>query len=213
MVWLWLWLFSQTRLGPRPIRVWVASARGGESPILVGGAEGGDARASAAKVCTSAARKTAGNPLRARGAKLLSMVGFPCFALSAGRCFGLVVEGIAARRACRGGAGRRQFIASCRLGGDFIPLVREFNKRICYSAMKRQTCSYDTICEAFAIATRCLSLSGPMGSVTKRKCFYRLPGKRRYCQRKCRHIPMHARSDRTWQLTGHQLKDPLCSGS
>src|SRR5258708_31023420 len=47
---------------PPAIRVWVASARGGESPTLVGGAEGGDARASAAKVCTSAARKTAGNP-------------------------------------------------------------------------------------------------------------------------------------------------------
>jgi len=56
---------------PPAIRVWVASARGGESPTLVGGAEGGDARASAAKVCTSAARKTAGNPLHARGAKLL----------------------------------------------------------------------------------------------------------------------------------------------
>src|ERR1700723_1349009 len=61
---------------PPAIRVWVASARGGESPTLVGGAEGGDARASAAKVCTSAARKTAGNPLHARGAKLLS--GFGC---------------------------------------------------------------------------------------------------------------------------------------
>src|ERR1700682_2722136 len=61
---------------PPAIRVWVASARGGESPILVGGAEGGDARASAAKVCTSEARKTAGTPLHARGAKLLS--GFGC---------------------------------------------------------------------------------------------------------------------------------------
>jgi hypothetical protein len=37
------------------------------------------------------------------------------------------------------------FIAGCRLGGDFIPLVREFNKRICYSAMKRQICSYDML--------------------------------------------------------------------
>src|SRR3981189_457416 len=59
---------------PPAIRVWVASARGGESPTLVGGAEGGDAKASAAKVCTSAARKTAGNPLHARGAKLLSVL-------------------------------------------------------------------------------------------------------------------------------------------
>jgi hypothetical protein len=56
---------------PPAIRVWVASARGGESPTLGGGGEGRDARASAAKVCTSAARKTAGNPLHARGAKLL----------------------------------------------------------------------------------------------------------------------------------------------
>src|ERR1700691_3716779 len=63
---------------PPAIRVWVASARGGESPTLVGGAEGGDARASAAKVCTSEARKTAGNPLHARGAKLLSDFGC-CF--------------------------------------------------------------------------------------------------------------------------------------
>src|ERR1700737_1979898 len=59
---------------PPAIRGWVASARGGESPTLVGGAEGGDARASAAKVCTSAARKTAGNPLHARGATLLSVL-------------------------------------------------------------------------------------------------------------------------------------------
>ena len=54
----------------------------------MGGAEGGDARASAAQVCTSAAqvctsaaqvctsaaRKTEGNPLHARGAKLLSVL-------------------------------------------------------------------------------------------------------------------------------------------
>src|ERR1700680_1127139 len=64
---------------PPAIRVWVASARGGESPTLVGGAGSGDARASAAKVCTSEARKTAGDPLHARGAKLLSRLG--CLAL------------------------------------------------------------------------------------------------------------------------------------
>src|SRR5258705_12250640 len=62
---------------PPAIRVWVASARGGESPTLVGGAEGGDARASAAKGCTSAARKTAGNPLPARGANGLAVLS-PC---------------------------------------------------------------------------------------------------------------------------------------
>src|ERR1700678_2474945 len=71
---------------PPAIRVWVASARGGESPTLGGGAEGGDARASAAKVCTSAARKTAGNPLHARGAKLLHVF---LQALCAGRFLSL----------------------------------------------------------------------------------------------------------------------------
>ena len=49
----------------------VGSRRKGRGiPTLVGGAEGGDTRASAAKVCTSTARKTAGNPVHARGAKL-----------------------------------------------------------------------------------------------------------------------------------------------
>lgn len=30
-------------------------------------------------------------------------------------------------------------------GRSFLPLVREFNNRICYSSMKRQICSYDML--------------------------------------------------------------------
>jgi hypothetical protein len=59
--------------------------------------------------------------LRAPGVALLSKVWFPCLALSAGRCFGLVFEGIAGAKGLRRWAGRRRPIVGCRLGGALLP--------------------------------------------------------------------------------------------
>ena len=67
---------------PTPARA--ASARGGVSPTR-NEMEGGRR-----PVCTSAARKTAGHPLRAPGAELLRKVWLPCLARSAGFDFGML---------------------------------------------------------------------------------------------------------------------------
>jgi len=83
--------------------------------------------------------------LRAPGAALLSEVWFPCFARSAGRCIGLVFEGIAGAKGLQRWGRKTAVYRRLQAGRSFLPLVREFNNRICYSSMKRQICSYDML--------------------------------------------------------------------
>jgi hypothetical protein len=93
--------------------------------------------------------------LRAPGAGLLSKVWFPCFALSAGRSFGLVFAGIAGAKGLQRWGRKTAVYRRLQAGRSFLPPVREFNKRICYSAMKRQICSYDMLavsCHSYTVS-------------------------------------------------------------
>ena len=98
------------------------------------------AHASEGGKCNGVGKVTAGQPkaggseylelhgafsitLRAPGAALLSKVWFPCFALSAGRCIGLVLRALRARRACRGGAERRRLLPAA--GWEELPPASE----------------------------------------------------------------------------------------